>query len=133
MIRQLLPSLLSAVLAVILRDLECFIAAKIFCWRKRRQTQREAQKQRELRQLAAELAAAEKSEAQEKLKARTDKAMITAPPAPPVVPFPRLLGGPLIITARNREEVYTLCRQVSSNIAAQQRVNCFSESDFENN
>ena len=48
------------------------------------------------------------------------------------VPFPQLAGGPLIITARSRDEVYMYCRQVSSNIAAKGN-RFFSESDFENN
>jgi hypothetical protein len=127
MIRTLLPCLLSAVLAVILRDLACFAAAKIFCWRKRRQSQREAKENRELRQLAAEFAAKEKAEEQQRLKAMNVKIL-----ANPTVPFPKLVGGPLIITARSRDEVYLFCRQVSSNIAAQ-GATCFAESDFENN
>jgi hypothetical protein len=124
--RTFLTCLLSAVLAVILRDLECFVAAKIFCWRKRRQTQREAKQNRELRELQTKLAAAEEMERQ----ARIAKARIAAASS---VPFPQLVGGPLIITARSREEVYSLCRRISSNIASQQTVNNFSESSFENN
>jgi hypothetical protein len=128
MIRTLLPCLLSAVLAVILRDLECFIAAKIFCWRKRRQSQREAKENRELRRLAAEFAAKEKAEQQQRLQEMNAKIL-----AKPTVPFPKLIDGPLIITARSREEVFTLCRCISSNIASQQSVNNFSESSFEEN
>jgi hypothetical protein len=128
MIRALLlPHLCTAIVAVILRDLSCFAAVKIFCWRKRRESQREAQKNRELRQLSAELASLEKAEEEQKLKARIAKAATA-----PKFPFPKLVGGPLIITARSREEVYLYCRQVSSNIVAQ-GANCFAESDFENN
>jgi curved DNA-binding protein CbpA len=126
MIRSLLPYFFTAVAAVTLRDLECFVAAKIFCWRKRRQTQREAKENRELRELQTKLAAAEEVERQ----ARIAKARIAAASS---VPFPQLVGGPLIITARSREEVYSLCRRISSNIASQQTVNNFSESSFENN
>jgi hypothetical protein len=128
MIRTLLPCLLSAVLAVILRDLACFAAAKIFCWRKRRQTQRQAKQDRELRQLTDELAAKEKAEQQQKVQEMNAKIL-----AKPMVPFPKLVGGPLIITARTKDEVYSLCRCISSNIASQQSVNNFSESSFEEN
>jgi hypothetical protein len=127
MIRTLIPCLISAVLAVILRDLECFLAAKIFCGRKRRETQREAARNRELQQLGAELAAKEKAEEEERKQEQTKIAAASK------VPFPQLVGGPLIITARSRDDVYMFCRQISSNIASQQRVNNFSESSFENN
>jgi len=115
-----------AILAVALRDLWCYCAAKIFCWRKRRQTQREAKKNRELRELQAKLIAAEELEK----RARAEKVKMAAAST---VPFPQLVGGPLIITAHSRDEVYSLCRRISSNIASQQTVNNFSESSFENN
>jgi hypothetical protein len=118
--------ILSAVLAVILRDLECFVAAKIFCWRKRRQTQREAKQQRELRELQVKLVAAEEIEKQ----ASIAKLRISAASN---LPFPHLADGPLVVTARSTDEVYILCRRIASNIAAQRRVDNFSESSFENN
>jgi hypothetical protein len=124
MIRALLPYLLTAIIAVILRDVECFVAAKVFCWRKRRQTQREARENRELRELQAKLIAAEELEK----NARIAKRLAAAPK----VPFPQLVDGPLIITARSKEEVYTLCRQVSSNIASR-GTRFFSDSNFEEN
>jgi uncharacterized iron-regulated membrane protein len=117
---------IAAMLGALLRDLQVWCAAKLFCWRKRRQTQREAKQNRELRELQTKLAAAEELERH----ARIAKARIAAASS---VPFPQLVGGPLIITARSREEVYSLCRRISSNIASQQTVNNFSESSFENN
>jgi uncharacterized iron-regulated membrane protein len=126
MIRSLLPYFFTAVAAVMLRDLECYLAAKIFCWRKRRQSQREAKENRELREMQAKLVAAEELEKQ----ARIANLRIAAASG---VPFPHLAGGPLIVTARSNDEVYTLCRRISSNIAACQSVNNISESSFENN
>jgi uncharacterized protein YjiK len=126
MIRTLLPCLLSALLAVILRDVQIHVAAKIFCWRKRRQTQREAQSARELRELQAKLVAAEELEKQ----ARIAKLKMASASN---VPFPQLVTGPLIVTAHSTDEVYILCRRIASNIAAQRRVDNFAESSFENN
>ena len=117
---------IAAMLGALLRDLQVWCAAKIFCWRRRRQAQREAKQNRELRELQAKLIAAEELEK----RARADKVKMAAAST---VPFPQLVGGPLIITANSRDEVYSLCRRISSNIASQQTVNNFSESSFENN
>jgi hypothetical protein len=122
-----LQLIMASMLGALLRDVQVWGAAKVFCWRKRRQTQREAQQNRELRQLAAEFAAHERSE--EESRKQIAKRVAEACK----VPFPRLMGGPLIITANTRDEVYMYCRQISSNIASKQEVNCFSESSFEEN
>jgi hypothetical protein len=127
MIHVTLHNLYIALVAVAIRDLWCYCAAQIFCWRKRRETQREAARNRELRQLGAELAAREKAEEKERKQQQTKIAAASK------VPFPQLVGGPLIITARSRDEVYMFCRQISSNIASGQNVNNFSESSFEEN
>lgn len=112
MIRTLLPYLLTALLAVILRDLECYVAANIFCWRKRRQTQREAQKNRELQQLAAELVAKEKEEEEQRKQARKEKLMAS-------VPYPRLLHGPLVVNIESDRDYLLIVKCMHANLIAQ--------------
>jgi hypothetical protein len=113
MIRALLPYLLTAIVAVILRDLECFLAAKLFCWRKRRQTQRQAQQDRELRELQAKLTAVEEMEK----NARIAKLM-----AVPDVPFPHLVGGPLAIEASTWPEATLTIRELVTNFRSQKKI-----------
>ena len=113
MIRAALPYLLTAIVAVILRDLEVFIAAKIFCWRKRRQTQRQAKQDRELRELQGQLIAAEELEK----NARIAKVMMAAPQ----VPYPQLMGGPLVVKAACDHEFIRLEKQLRANFAAQNK------------
>ncbi|MFL6310615.1 MAG: hypothetical protein ACJ71W_00790 [Terriglobales bacterium] len=106
---------------MILRDVECFIAAKIFCWRKRRQTQREAKENRELRELAAELMAAEKAEREQKKRARIMAAL----------PHPQLLRGPLVIRAGCDKDFMEITAAMHANFAAQGKT--IVNADFEKN
>jgi hypothetical protein len=123
MIRAALPYLLTAIVAVILRDLECFVAAKIFCWRKRRQSQREARENRELRELQARLTTVEQTEK----NARIAKLMMAASK----VPYPQLLAGPLIVKARCDHDFLLITKQLHRNFAAQGKP--IVDSNFEEN
>jgi hypothetical protein len=122
MIRALLPYLVTAIVAVILRDVECFVAAKIFCWRKRRQSQREAKQTRELRQLEAQWTAAEQASQETEKNARIAKLMAAASK----VPYPRLLSGPLVITPRCEHELILITRQLVTNFNALGKTVCSS-------
>ena len=124
MIRPLLPYLYVALISVALRDLSVYCAARIFCWRKRRQSQREAQQNRELRRLAAELAAAEKAEEEQKKKARIAKLMAS-------VPYPRLLSGPRVITVRGDKDFLLVTRCLHANFVAQGK--SIVDANFEEN
>jgi hypothetical protein len=112
---------IAAMLGALLRDLQVWLAAKIFCWRKRRESQREAQKQRELHQLAAELAAVEKAEQERKKKER-----IAA-----VIPYPRLLHGPRVITIRNDKDFLLVTKCLHANFIALGK--SIVDADFESN
>jgi hypothetical protein len=119
MIRALLPYLLTAIVAVILRDVECFVAAKIFCWRKRRQTQRQvkqelAQRERELQEQSSRTAAA--------------KLAVAAS----TIPFPDLLNGPLVIEADSMQEVTLTIREVVANLRWQRKRVCPWDQNVEN-
>jgi hypothetical protein len=123
MIRALIPYLFTAIIAVILRDVEVFVAAKIFCWRKRRETQRQAQQDRELRELQAKLISAEELEK----SARIAKVMMAASK----VPYPQLLGGPLVVKARCDHDFMLITKQLHGNFKAQGKP--IVEANFEEN
>jgi hypothetical protein len=123
MIRAALPYLLTAIVAIILRDAEVFLAAKLFCWRKRRQSQREAKENRELRALQAQFNAKQEMEK----SARIAKVMITATK----VPYPQLLSGPLIVKARCDHDFLLITKQLHRNFAAQGKP--IVDSNFEEN
>jgi hypothetical protein len=122
MIRALLPYLLTAIVAVILRDVEVFLAAKIFCWRKRRETQRQAKQDRNLRELQTKLIAPEELDKQ---------ARIATLMAATKVPYPQLLAGPLVVKARCDHDFLLITKQLHSNFAAQGKP--IVDSNFEEN
>jgi hypothetical protein len=103
--------IIAAMMGALLRDVQVWGAAKIFCWRKRRQTQREARQNRELRQLAAELAAHERSEEQRRKEARIAKLKTT-------MPYPRLFQGPLVIHANNEGDYLRIVKAAHANFLA---------------
>jgi hypothetical protein len=120
MIHVTLHNLYIALVAVAIRDLWCYCAAQIFCWRKRRETQREAARNRELQQLAA---------AEElKKQARTAKVMMATASK---VPFPELTVGPLVIKARCDHDFLRIVKAMHANFDAQDKT--INNADFENN
>lgn len=121
MIRSLLPYFFTAVAAVMLRDLECYLAAKIFCWRRRRASQREAKENHELRRIAAEFAAKEKAEREQKRRARIMAA----------IPHPNMLRGPLVINANCDRDFTEITAAIHANFAVQGKT--IVNADFENN
>jgi len=124
MIRTTLAHLCTPLLVLggmVLRDLWCIAAAKIFCWRKRRESQREAQKQRELRQLAAELVAVEKAQREQKRRARIMAA----------IPHPNMLLGPLVIKANCDKDFMEITGAMHANFAAQGKT--IVNADFQEN
>lgn len=112
MIRALLLHLITALCAVILRDVWIDCTAKVFVWRRRRESHREAQKQRELRALAAELMAAEKAAEQHKNRKRQAR-LIAA------LPYPQMFGGPLTIQAKCDQDFIEITKALHGNFLAQ--------------
>jgi hypothetical protein len=108
---------------VLLRDLWCWCSGRVWLWRKRRDTQRRVQADRELRALEAQLVSAEKT-----IKAaRIAKLMRDAS----TVPYPQLLASPLIIAPRSDLEFLQVTRQLHANFAAQRKT--IFNIDFEKN
>lgn len=121
MIRSLLPYLISAMLGVLLRDLQVWCASKIFCWRRRRQAKREAAQTAELRALAVQFAAAEEDK---RKKARMTKLMAA-------IPYPRELKGPWMVKVSNDREYLQIVRAIHGNcLALGKRI---VEANFEEN
>jgi hypothetical protein len=98
---------------VLLRDAWCWATAKVWCWRRRRQAQREAKENRELREIAAKLDALENERAKR------------------IVPYPQLLKGPLVVSARNDDDYILFCRQMHANFVSQRKL--ISTANFEEN
>jgi len=94
---------LIVIAVMLLRDAWCWATAKVWFWRKRRHTQREAKENRELRELAAELHALDK-----KRTARMGK-----------IPYPQLIGSPLILKAHCDQDFLEITRAIHANFRAQ--------------
>jgi hypothetical protein len=94
---------LFVIAGMLLRDAWCWATAKVWCRHRRRQAQREAKENRELREVAAEL-----GRAGEKRTARMGK-----------VPYPKLICGPLILKAHCDQDFLEITRAIHANFRAQ--------------
>ena len=115
MIRALLPHLVTALVAVILRDVWITCAARVWSWRKRRQSQRDAAQTRELRALAMQYSLKQVIE-EERIKR---------------VLNPQLLNGRRAIRARNDKEFLLITERLHENFRAQGKA--IFAADFEEN
>jgi hypothetical protein len=106
-----LQLIIASMLGALLRDVQVWVAAKVFCWRKRRQTQREVARNRELRQLAAEFAANERAREARRKQARIEMLKTT-------MPYPNLFKGPLVINAGCDRDLVQIINAAHANFLA---------------
>ena len=100
---------------VLLRDLWCWCAAKLFCWRRRRQAKREAAQTTELRALARQYSLKQVTEA-ERMKQALN---------------PQLLNGRRWIGCRNDKDFLRIMEYLHANFRARGKV--IFAADFEEN
>jgi hypothetical protein len=97
---------------ILIRDAWCWAADKVWCWRRRRQAQREARENRELRVLAAQYSARQFESERAELKSlieseRLKKAL-----------NPQLLGGRRVIFAPDDKSFLRITEHLYSNFRA---------------
>lgn len=108
---------------VLLRDLWCWAAAKVFVWRRCRQTQREARENRELRQLAERYALTQGriTAVRQTVEAERIKQALN----------PQLLNGRRVIKCRDDKDFIRITEYLHMNFRQQGKV--IFDANFEEN